>query len=568
MDDLLDALARLDARLENLERRVSALDHLPQPATAFPVQTAVPASGVPVADELAPAQAGGAFSVVGKAMLGIAGAYVLRAVAESGSFPKLAVVVLALAYAGAWLVWATRVPAGARFASTAYAVTAALILAPMLGELTLRFQVLPASATAGLLSAFAVAAFALAWKRNLAPVVWAALSAAAFTALALLIVSHELVPYIAALLVMALASEAAAARERWLGLRFVMAPAVDIAVLILIYILSLPESSRVGYVAVSRATLLLLPSLLFLIYGAGIACRTLLLRRRMTVYEIVQVGIAFVLAALSWLWFAPDAGRAQLGVFCWVLAAACYTAAFVWFDRNDDDEQRNYHVYATWSVALVLAGSFLILSPALVAVFLSVASIVATLVGIRMARLTPEFHGLVYLTAAAFASGLLQYAGRALAGTFPTAPGWMVWMVAVCALLCYAIGGRFEGERWNQRLLRLLSAVLAVSAVATFLVSCLVWLAAIGMTPGAAHVAVIRTLITCGLALAVAFSGSRWQRIELVWTAYGILAFVSAKLLFEDLPHGHSGSIAISIFLYAVALIMVPRVARTGRQET
>jgi hypothetical protein len=144
----------------------------------------------------------------------------------------------------------------------------------------------------------------------------------------------------------------------------------------------------------------------------------------------------------------------------------------------------------------------------------------------------------------------------------------MVWMVAVAALLCYAIGGRFEGERWNQRLLRLLSAVLAVSAVATFLVSCLVWLAAIGMTPGASHVAVIRTLITCALALALAFSGSRWQRIELVWTAYGILAFVSAKLLFEDLPHGHSGSIAISIFLYAVALIMVPRVARTGRQET
>lgn len=568
MDDLLDALARLDARLENLERRVSALDHLPQPATAFPVQAAVPASGVPVADELAPAQAGGPFSVVGKAMLGIAGAYVLRAVAESGSFPKLAVVVLALAYAGAWLVWATRVPAGARFASTAYAVTAALILAPMLGELTLRFQVLPASATAGLLSAFVVAAFALAWKRNLAPVVWAAQSAAAFTALALLIVSHELVPYIVALLVMALASETAAARERWLGLRFVMAPAVDIAILILIYIHSLPESSRAGYTAVSSATLLLLPSLLFLIHGAGIACRTLLLRRRMTVYEIVQVGIAFVLAALSWLWFAPDAGRGQLGVFCWVLAAACYTAAFVWFDRNNDDDQRNYHVYATWGVALVLAGSFLILSPALVAVFLSAASIMATLVGIRMARLTPEFHGLVYLTAAAFASGLLQYAGRALAGTFPTAPGWRVWMVAVAALLCYAIGGRFEGERWNQRLLRLLSAVLAVSAVATFLVSCLVWLAAIGMTPGASHVAVIRTLITCGLALAVAFTGSRWQRIELVWTAYGILAFVSAKLLFEDLPHGHSGSIAISIFLYAVALIMVPRVARSGRQET
>jgi hypothetical protein len=77
-------------------------------------------------------------------------------------------------------------------------------------------------------------------------------------------------------------------------------------------------------------------------------------------------------------------------------------------------------------------------------------------------------------------------------------------------------------------------------------------------------VAVIRTLISCGLVLAVAYSGSRWQRIELVWTAYGTLALVAAKLLFEDLPNGHSGPIALSIFLFAGTLILVPRVARTG----
>jgi len=118
----------------------------------------------------------------------------------------------------------------------------------------------------------------------------------------------------------------------------------------------------------------------------------------------------------------------------------------------------------------------------------------------------------------------------------------------------------------DQRLLRLLAAILAVSAVATFLVAGLVWLASIGMTPGASQVAVIRTLITCALALALAYTGSRWRRIELIWTAYCTLAFVTAKLLFEDLPHGQSASIAISIFLYAIALIIVPRLARAGRQ--
>ena len=563
MDDLLDALARLDARLENLERRVSALDHLSPPP--FRVPTAIPARPAAATEELALPTAGGVFPVIGKAMLGIAGAYVLRAVAESGSFPKLAVVVLALAYAGTWLVWAAR--ATQSFASAASAITAALILAPMLAELTLRFHFLSASVTAGLLCVFVVWACALAWERNLVPVVWAAEVAAAFTALALLIVSHDLVPYISALLVMAAAGEAAACGNRWLALRCLIAPAADFAVLILIYVHSLPESSRSGYVAVSTPTLLLLPSLLFVIYGVGLASRTIWLRHRMTVFEIIQAAAAFLLAALSWLWFTPGAGHIGLGIACWLLSAVCYTAAFVWFDRLE--EQRNYHVYATWSVALALAGTLLILPPLFVALFLSVASVVATLVGVRVARMTPEFHGLVYLTAAAFASGLLQYAGRALAGSFPTSPGGMVWVVAVIALLCYALvprleDGRLERGRWNERLLRLLSAVLAVSAVATFLVSCLVWLAGIGMTPSASHVAVIRTLITCILALALAFSGARWRRIELVWTAYGILVFVTAKLLFDDLPHGHSGSIAISIFLYALALILVPRVARTS----
>jgi hypothetical protein len=403
----------------------------------------------------------------------------------------------------------------------------------------------------------------LAWKRNLTPVVWIANIAGVFTALVLMIATHALAPFISALLIMAVVSEFAANRNRWPRLRFLVAPAADLAVWILIYIYSLPESARADYAPVQSA-LLSLPSVLFLIYGASVAVRTIWSRERITTFEIVQTVIAFLLAAFSWFWFAP-ADRVGLGIFCLFLSAACYLVAFVRFDRLRD--RRNYWVYSIWSALLLLLGSFLCLPPLLLALLLVVAAIVATVVGVRAGRLTLEFHGLLYLAAAAFVSGLLEYAVRALAGTFPSAPGWMVWLVAASVLLCYAIGGRFPGERWNQRLLRLLSAILAVSAAATLLVSALVWLAAVGMTPGASHVAVIRTLITCALALTLAFGGSRWQRIELVWTAYGTLAFVTAKLLFEDLPHGQPGSIAVSIFLYAVALIIVPRMARLGSQR-
>jgi hypothetical protein len=508
---------------------------------------------------LAPAE--NIFSVAGRSMLGIAGAYVLRAIAESGSFPRLAVVVLALTYAGMWLVWAARAATAARFTRFAYAVTASLILVPMLAELTLRFQVLPDAVTAALLSTYVVGAFALAWKRSLSSLAWVATGAALATALALLVVSHNLVTYMSALLVMAAASEFAAAGGRWRSLRFVAFPAALVAALILVYIQSLPLSSRPDYPSVSTSVVLALATLLFVIYGVSTAYSTILQRQAMSIFALVQAVTTFILAAVSWLWFAPGAGRIALGCFCWILAAACYAAAFVRFDRVADE--RNYHVYSTWSVALVMTGSFLLLAPTAQALFLSALAIAATLTGVRIARLTLEFHGLVYLTGAAFSSSLLTYAARALTGTFPTAPGWLVWVVAVAALLCYAIGGRFRGDLWNQKLMRVLSAALAVSAVATFLVSGLVWLAASGMTLGESHVAVIRTLITCALALALAFSGSRWGRSELVWTAYGTLAFVTAKLIFEDLPHGHSGSIAVSIFLYAVSLILIPRLART-----
>jgi len=567
MDDL-DALARLTTRIENLERRVCSLEHPSATAAAVPGATAIAASRAtstrPTAQAFPFAQDGGVFAVLGKAMLGIAGAYLLRAVAESGSFPKLAVVVLALAYAGTWLIWAARVPAEALFASTVYATTAALILAPMLWELTLRFEVLPTAVTAGVLSVFVITTYALAWKRSLTSVVWVGNVAAVVTTLGLLIATHDLAPFVSALLIMALVSEAAAGRNRWLRLRSLVAAAADLAVWILLYIYSGPEGARADYKTIATPWLLALGCVLFLIYGASIVFRTTRLRSKIGVFETGQAVIVFLLAAFSTVRFGGTAGATVLGALCLLFSAACYALAYAYFDRYH--EERNYHVYATWSGTLFLAGSFFCFPPLLLALCLSVAAILATILGVRASRLTLEFHGLAYLAAAAYASGLLDYAGRALVGTFPAAPGWIVWIVAASAIPCYAVGGRFRTERWNQRLLQVLSAILAVAAVITFLVSVLVWLAAVGMTPGASQVAVIRTLITCAVALALAFSGSRWQRAELVWIAYGTLALVTAKLLFEDLQHGHPGSTAVSIFLYAVALILVPRMARVGRR--
>ena len=502
--------------------------------------------------------------MLGKAMLGIAGAYLLRAVEESTSLPKLGVAAIAIAYAMLWLVWATRAPAGAWFASMTYACTSALILAPMLWELTLRFKVLPAAVTAGVLGAFVCAASALAWKRNLASVFWVANVTAAVVALALSIATHEVTPFIAALLLMVLLCEYAAGRNHGLGVRLLAAAAADVAIWALIFIYSSPESTRGDYPYLGTAALLAPGLVLFLIYGVSVALKTTVFQQKITAFETVQTMIAFLLAASSLLYFEPRGGATVLGAFCLVLSAASYAGVFVFFDRAL--ERRNYRVFATWSAALFLTGCLLCLPPLWMAACLGVAAIAATVLGVRLNRLTLEFHGMVYLVAAAAVSGLLEYAFRALAGTLPGGPAWSACLVSACAVLCYAAGKPCRGESWKQQVLHIVSATLAIGATAALLVQGLMWLTALSVNPGAHHLAFIRTLTLCAAALALAFSGSRWRRIELTRIGYATLVLVAAKLVFEDLRHGHLEFIAASIFLFAVTLIAVPRIARMGQR--
>jgi hypothetical protein len=93
-----------------------------------------------------------------------------------------------------------------------------------------------------------------------------------------------------------------------------------------------------------------------------------------------------------------------------------------------------------------------------------------------------------------------------------------------------------------------------------------VGLTALKVIPEAHHLAFIRTLTVCTAAIALAFSGAHWRRMELTRIGYATLGLLALKLVFEDLRHGHLAFIAASIFLFAITLIVVPRVARMGQK--
>src|SRR5579863_8957848 len=562
VNDLPETLEQLASRLNALEKRISDLEQsarVAAQATPQPAPTIVPE---PVMDVPSGEQVSGAFLILGKSMLGIAGAYLLRAVAASGVLPRLLIAAVAIAYAIAWLVAASRASRKSLFAGALYAATASLIMAPMLWELTMRFHVLSPAAAAGVLGLMVIAATGLTWKMERSAELDITYGAAAMTALALCIVTHVMIAFLVLLLAMMAVCEYRHIRNGRQGIRMVVAAIADYAVWALLLIYRAPANTRSDYPAISAPILILPASLLLAMALFSVVFRTAVLQRRISAFEIAQSMITFLLWACSAAFLVPGFGGRILGLVCLLFASACYTVAYGKF--RGSGQPRNFNVFALWGAALLLAGTYLSLPQAWVVPCLALASMAVAVVAVRACCTTLECHATIYLSVAAVAGGLMGYSFHVLAGDMPERTAWSILLVSGGALLCTVAAREREGEAWQLQLLHLVPILLAVCALAALAARVLIWLLAFRIIPGDVHVAFIRTLVLCGIACALAFAGSRWRRLQLRRTAYVVLTLVAAKLVFEDLRHGHLGYIAASIFLFALTLIEVPRLGRIG----
>jgi hypothetical protein len=401
---------------------------------------------------------------------------------------------------------------------------------------------------------------ALAWRRDLQVIPWGATLASVITALALIVATHELVPFTAALLTLALATEVAASLGNRLSLRAVPAIAADFAVWLLIDVMTSSEGVPESYHPTGLITLNLLCFALLVIYGGSIGIRSFVLRQRITVFEIAQGVVAFVLTCFGALRASHGSAAPALGALFLLLAAACYWGTLSRF--AEEAQTRNRRVCSTAAVAFLLAGSFLLFSTNLLVPFLCLAAVAAVFAYTQTRKLSLGIHASLYLAAATAVSSLPAYAGNALAGTVPLAPDLGVWIVVASAVICYAMGARVLEDRTKRRTLWVVPAVLVNFTAAALAVVAIMWLAAGRVDLNASHISVIRTVTNCVLALALAFLGSRWKRVELGWVAYAAVAFGTLKLLFEDLRFGNTSSLVVSLLFYGLILILLPRATR------
>jgi hypothetical protein len=185
----------------------------------------------------------------------------------------------------------------------------------------------------------------------------------------------------------------------------------------------------------------------------------------------------------------------------------------------------------------------------------------------RTSKLSVGIHVSFYLAAAAILSGLLPLVGNALAGTMPEGLNTGAWVVAVASALSYAIGSSVLTDQSKLRLLWIIPCALVTGVGAALALIMSVRLGSASWMLNPSGLSVVRTVVTCSVALTLGFSGAHFRRAEQLWVAYVAIAFGTLKLLFGDLRFGNPTSLVASLLFYGLILILIPRLTRHDRDR-
>lgn len=573
-------LEDVQRRLSEVEERLSSSGVAEGPAVAAPAEPL--RAGVmrepPDEEELAREPVGMLLRVLtlaGRTFVILGGAYLLRALSDAGVLPAALGAAAGLVYAAVWLGAADRAAGrGDRLGAGFHGLTALLVALPLVWETTARLAVLPNWVGAAALLAFTTAAMAVAGRRGLPEVAWAAVLGASVSALGLAITTHDAVPFTALAVAVLAATEVMAVRERWLELLWLPALAADVLVLHATILAARPGTPAEELVVPGAAAAVVLALALLGLSVVGASARTLKRHVPVGPFEILQTAAALIIGAggVVRVLAAHGVHAGPVGGLLLVLGVGATAAAFAVL-RARPESRATVVFYATCGAGLVVGGVSLLLRGPLLAVVFALGGVVVTVVARGPVRRILLSYAAVLLAAAAVVSGLLGGATARLVGT-PGA-GWAplgasALLTAAATVACFlflAAHRPTPGLRWWGLLPRAAVAGLTVWEVAGLMVGALSGLVGHQWTAGPAEVATIRTLAVVLVAVGCAWAAGHRGIREVGWLVYPLLAAGAAKLLFEDLRHGRPLTLFLSLALYGCALLVAPRLLRHASGE-
>ncbi|MFN7988517.1 MAG: hypothetical protein U0529_13660 [Thermoanaerobaculia bacterium] len=556
---LASAVARLEARLDGLEREPAEAGRAPAALDGAAQES------VAGADLALPELPGSAPAVlVGRAFLGIGGAYLFRALTEAGTLPNLAGVALGLAYAAGWAFAADRSGrAGRRSDAVLHGFLALAVALPLLWETTVKMRALSPPAAALLLAAIGTVIFAVAWRNDLASVAWGATLGAVGTAWGLLLATTRIELFTLLLIAFGAATLWATYGRRWHALRWPAALAADLAVVTLVYLAGRPGGPPEAYASLSPGRAVFVALLLFVVYAASFASRTLARRRDVNVFEVFQTA-AVLLAGYGGavrLSQAAGTGGEALGVAALVLSALAYAAAFG-FVQRDAAGARNFLFFSSLGLVLALTGGGLLAEGAALALVWAGFGLAAAVLGARYGRRSLTAHGAVELAAAGVPSGLFPALFSAFAGpasAAPPRPGAAAFVVAAGAAVAWAVTVAWRRRDPKEARAGAATAVfLAVAAAGAGLVA----IGALVAVLPAGAVAPARTAVLAAAAVGLAALRIRIGADEAGWLAWTVLVAAALRVLLQDLPAGRPVPLFVGFVLCGAALLAVSSLGR------
>jgi hypothetical protein len=184
-------------------------------------------------------------------------------------------------------------------------------------------------------------------------------------------------------------------------------------------------------------------------------------------------------------------------------------------------------------------------------------------------RLTLEIHGGIYLVLALAVSGALQQsAGFLLGSEFSLDSAHAaLWMGVAVAGASYLLAMRFApstGDGRSPRTFRLALAGVLVWEVLGLSAGGLtrIYHGLTGMPAGDPYCATIRTGAVTGVALLLAFTRPHSKFSHLAQLVYPLMLLGAYRLVAVDMHQDRKVALFLSLLLYGVALMAIPRLRR------
>lgn len=555
-------LQRLEARVASLEKEESAWVGVRPRAAA----SSVPVEGEEPTLAFSPTEI---MALFGRVCLILAGAFLIRAITDSGTLPRPGGVALGLAYAAACAILADRTGLrGRSLAAAFYAITTAMISYPLLWEATTKLSVLSPLGAAATLTGVTLLLASVAWRRSLHGVMWTVTIAALGTGFALMVALGALELFTLVFLLFGTGSIWLTYGRRWHGLRWPVALTADSAVLALTSLAAWPGGPPEAYRSLSVPRVLALALGLVVIYLGSLAVRILQRHRAVNIFEGLQTAAVLIIGfgGAVRVAHASGSGASVLGIMAFLFGAGCYALAFTFVERQTETGA-NFAFFTSLAMVLVIAGCLITVSGAgLVSCFIGL-GLLTTMTGVRFGRGILLTHGSVFLTAAGFVSGLLARSFEAF--LWPAKETRQPFSgVAILVLLALAtshvliVWKRKPGaSAWYLKLPSFTMGTLSVLGIGALAVTGLAHFLK-GTPPDPGALAAIRTAVLALSAIALGMLGRWMPGTEMGWLVYPLLGATALKLLLEDLSNGRPLTLFLALGLFGAALISAPWLLR------